>query len=179
MKKQILIPIAAIIILMAFFTECKEEDPIETKGNITGTVTEAGSTKTIAAAIVTVSDVSQSYATGKDGKYEITNLEEGNYTITVSKAGYVTDVKQFTVKAAQTTKGDFALEKEVPKLKVNPDELDFGTDTDQLPFAISNENDKTEMEWQIQAVRCQKVRNPLLCRWTEVKCQMPRLIMPI
>ncbi len=37
----------------------------------------------------------------------------------------------------------------MPKLKVKPEELDFGTETTQLTFAITNENDKTEMEWQI------------------------------
>ncbi len=149
MKKNVLLSIIAITLLMAFFTKCKEEDPIETKGNISGTVTEDGSNKAIAAAVITVSGVSQTYKTGDDGKYEITKLEEGNYVITVSKAGYITDKKDLTVKATQTTKGDFSLEKDVPKLKVNPDELDFGLTTEQMPFSIINENNKTEMEWQI------------------------------
>ncbi len=68
MRNKVLIPVVAVAMLMAFFTMCKEEDPIETKGNISGTVTEDGSNKAISAAVVTVSGVSQTYKTGDDGK---------------------------------------------------------------------------------------------------------------
>lgn len=149
MKIKVLI-LTAIVVAMAFFTTCKEDDPIETKGGITGRVSEEGSTKPVAAAEVTVSGNSQNYKTGSNGKYEITNLEEGNYTVTANKAGYVTNSKQFTVKAGQITNGDFSLELDVPTLNVNPLKLEFKNEIEQMTFALSNDNSKTDLEWLIE-----------------------------
>ncbi len=153
MKSKFLTIIALISLvgLIFIYASCDpDKDIIQTTGNITGTVTEDGSTKPIVAADVTVSGHSQSYKTGSDGKYEIINLEEGNYKVTVSKKGYVADSKDLTVKAEQTTHGDFSLERDVPKLKVEPPQLDFANDIDQMTFSITNENYKKEMDWLIE-----------------------------
>ncbi len=37
----------------------------------------------------------------------------------------------------------------VPKLKVTPDKLDFGTDKQQMSLTVINENSKIDMEWEI------------------------------
>ncbi len=150
MKTRFLISLTAIVMIMAFFFVACDEDPIETKGNISGTITEDGSNKAISAVLVTVSGVSQTYKTGDDGKYEITELEEGNYVVTVSKSGYITNKKDLTVKAAQTTKGDFSLKLDVPILKVDVTNLDFAGGVEQMTFSISNDKSTTELMWEIE-----------------------------
>lgn len=148
MKKVFLI--LATILTVVTIIGCEEDEPLETTGGITGIITEDGTNTPIEAAEITLQGVSQSYKTGSDGKFEIKNLEEKDYAVTVAKAGYVTNKKQVTVKAGQTTNLDFYLEKETPKLNVSPESLDFGNDTEKMTFAITNSNSKTEMQWQIE-----------------------------
>ncbi len=150
MKTRVIFLLVVFTTIVTFVIGCKEEDPVETKGGITGTVTEEGSNKPIRAVEVTLSGISQTYKTGDDGKFEIKDLEEKDYTITVTKAGYITNKKQATVKANQITNLDFSLEQELPKLNVKPDLLDFGTDKEKLTFTIANDNPKTNLQWQVE-----------------------------
>ncbi|MBS9766622.1 MAG: carboxypeptidase regulatory-like domain-containing protein [Flavobacteriaceae bacterium] len=149
MKKTILL-LAMLIATFTTITSCKEEEPLETTGGITGTVTEDGTSQLISDAVVTLLEVSQSYKTGSDGKFEIKNLEEKDYTVTVSKAGYKTNKKQVTIKAGMVTNLDFTLEKNVAILKVTPEQLDFGSDKEKMTFTIANGNPKTTLQWLIE-----------------------------
>ncbi len=130
----VLIPLA---ILWLF--SCEEDDePLETQGSVTGTVTEAGSNKPIDAAEVTLSGISQSYKTGDDGKFEIVDIPEDMYTISVKKPGYKENKKQVSVRASYITNLDFSLEKATAKLKISPTSLDFGDVESEKTLLISN-----------------------------------------
>ncbi len=144
MKRKVL-----LLTIIIFIFSCKEE-PLETQGSITGTVTEEKSNTPISAAEVTLQGESQTYKTGSDGKFEIKNLEEKNYTVIVTKAGYKTNKKSVTVRAGMITNLDFTLEKDLPVLKVTPEALNFGVDKEKMTFTISNDNPKTELEWLIE-----------------------------
>ncbi len=141
------------LLLIAFFTafhSCKKDKPLETTGNISGIVSENGSNEPIEAAEVTLLGNSTVYKTGTDGKFEIKNLKEKDYTISISKVGYQTNKKQISVHAGQTTSADFSLEKKVPKLKVNVELLNFESTIENLPFSITNETEGIPLEWTIE-----------------------------
>lgn len=142
--------LSLFVIAMTIVISCKKsEDPIETTGHIAGTVTEDGSNTPIEAAEVVFSGVSSTYKTGKDGKFEAKELAEGDYTITVQKAGYVTNKKQVTVRAGRTQSADFSLKKEVGMLGVSPSALGFGTNSDQETLTITNSREGSKLLWEI------------------------------
>jgi hypothetical protein len=80
-----------------------------TTGSISGTVTNASSGSPIPAAHVSV-DTGQSFDTGADGTYILTNVPAGTRTVTASASGYASDSQAAGVTGGQTTNGiDFAL----------------------------------------------------------------------
>ncbi len=161
--KTRLILIILVITTFIFVFSCKEDDPIETTGNITGIVSEEGSNEPIEAAEVMLSGNSKTEKTGSDGKFEFKNLDEKDYTITVSKEGYQTDRKKITVRAGESVPADFSLEKKVPKLKVNVEILNFESAIENLPFSITNEIEGTSLEWAIE--------KPESAKWLSVSTQ--------
>lgn len=145
-KTQILFVLVATVILVA----CEPAAPLETKGGISGTVTEAGTNLPIEAAEVNVSGISQSYTTGADGKFSIKDLPEENYTVAVSKEGYSNNKKTITVIAGKTASADFALTKILSTLSVSPTNLDFGAELEKITFDIKNETEGVDMKWEIE-----------------------------
>lgn len=109
MKKYLL-----ILAVILFITNSCQDDPLPTKGDIAGRITEEGSNTPIAAATIMVTGAEQSYKTGDDGSYKISGLYANDYSVTVSKQGYLTDTKQLTVVPEKTTPGDFSLYKDIP-----------------------------------------------------------------
>lgn len=150
MKKNKLLLLLCFLTFIVFLQSCDEDKPLVTSGDITGTVSESGSNEPIEAVLVSLQGRSQSYKTGRDGKFEIKNLPEATYTINVEKYGYLSNKKQVTVIAGKTTNSDFSLEKQVPKLNVSPLSLDFGTETNKLTFSINNNNPSTKLDWQAE-----------------------------
>jgi parallel beta-helix repeat protein len=75
-------------------------------GTISGIVTNTTGA-TIQGA--TVTDGTRSAMTDNNGKYTITNIPVGNYTVTASADGYGNAFKNVTVVANQTTRADFEL----------------------------------------------------------------------
>lgn len=74
------------------------------QGNITTTNGEAISKTT-----VKILNTNYGSLTDNQGKYSITNLEDGNYTLSVSVIGYASQLKSFNLKKAQTLTIDFKL----------------------------------------------------------------------
>ncbi len=142
------------LLLIAFFTafnSCKKDKPLETTGNISGIVSENGSNEPIEAAEVTLLGNSQVYKTGTDGKFEIKNLEEKDYTISISKVGYQTNKKQITVHAGQTTSADFSLAKAEAEMLVEPTALNFGDHESEQSIIIRNSSGIGHINYKAQA----------------------------
>ena len=123
MKRILLIFISIISLL--HLSSCTEDEPIYIYGNIAGKITEEGSNNAIEGATVEISGIEQSVKTGSNGMFKFEKLPADNYTIYVSKDGYVADSKVITVVATQTTQCDFSLFKNLPE--VSPTELDLST----------------------------------------------------
>jgi len=121
-----------ILFLCIISTSCSKDDPIVTTGTIYGRITEDVSNEAVVAAQVSISDIQQSVSTGQDGIYQFSDITAGSYSITASKSGYLTDVKNITVVAGETTNGDFSLEKELPTITPNSVTLDNETTEETL-----------------------------------------------
>jgi thermitase len=78
-------------------------------GSIVGKVTDAGDAASIVGAMV--SDGETTAPTDTNGQYVISDVPEGNYTVTASAAGYSTYSQVVSVVAAQTTTANFGLTK--------------------------------------------------------------------
>ncbi len=75
--------------------------------SLTGTVTDAGSSKPIAGATVTAGTASAT--TNSSGVYSISGLAPGTYTATATATGYTSQSASVTVTAGSTTTQNFAL----------------------------------------------------------------------
>lgn len=126
---------------------CNEPDPIYIYGNIAGKVTEEGSNNAIEGATIEISGIEQSIKTGSNGMFKFEKLPADNYTIYVSKDGYVADSKIVTVVATQTTQCDFSLSKNLPE--ATPRELSLSTTNTSASVELTNTR-SVDMEFAIQ-----------------------------
>ena len=80
-----------------------------TAGIVTGTVTDASSGLAVSGAAVT--DGTRSTVTNTSGKYTLSGVPTGNYTLSVTANGYQKATKKISVLAGQTTTANFSLQK--------------------------------------------------------------------
>lgn len=141
------IPIIIASLLSFCFSSCKQAEPVYIYGNIAGKVTEEGTNFPIEGATVELSGVEQSVKTGSSGMFKFETLPADNYTIYVSKEGFVSDSKIITVVAKQTSQSDFSLVKNLPV--VSPTELVLSTDIATATLELKNTR-SGEMNYTIQ-----------------------------
>ena len=104
MKKQIQIYLLIAIFLSILFTSCTKV------GHIHGTVKDTETGDLLENAKVEISPSGMStILTNSTGEFTFADLSEGLYTISVSKDGYTTTSKDFTVNKGNTTNADFSL----------------------------------------------------------------------
>lgn len=126
----------AIFVLIISLSSCSEADPVYIYGNIAGRVTEEGSNIAIEGATVEISGVEQSVKTGSNGMFKFETLPADNYTIYVSKDGYVADSKIVTVVATKTAQSDFSLQKNLPE--ATPSEVSLTTTSTSASIELTN-----------------------------------------
>jgi hypothetical protein len=119
-----------------FFISCSKDDPIETRGNVYGRISEDISNQAITSVQVSISGNQQTISTGQDGSYQFSDLTAGSYSITASKTGYLTDVKNVTIVPGETSNGDFSLEKELPT--INPTSVTLDNETTEITLQLEN-----------------------------------------
>ncbi len=144
--KRILSALITIISLL-FSYSCSEPDPVYIYGNIAGKVTEEGSNDAIEGATIEISGIEQSVKTGSNGMFKFEKLPADNYTIYVSKDGYVSDSKVITVVASQTTQSDFSLFKNLPEAA--PSEVSLTTVNASASIELTNTR-SADMDFTIQ-----------------------------
>ncbi len=101
--------LAVLIVLLAAFTQCEKLKPKPTKGNISGTVTDANTGKPIAGVLVSVKETSIYSKTLADGRYELTDVDEGSCTVITLKQGYKDVDKDVFVEGGETKNLDISL----------------------------------------------------------------------
>lgn len=146
MKRSLLYFVSIIGLLCSY--SCAEPDPVYIYGNIAGKVTEEGSNNAIEGATIEISGIEQSVKTGSNGMFKFEKLPADNYTIYVSKDGYVSDSKVITVVASQTAQSDFSLLKNLPE--ATPAEVLLTTANNSASIELKNTR-SADMEFTIQA----------------------------
>jgi hypothetical protein len=98
----------------AFFS-CQEEKPVTVTGNVEGTVTDFKTHQMLSDAVVEIISnanttfITQSRQTDDNGHFNFTDIEEGNYKLSVTKSGYIANSQDVKVIAGQTISSDIAL----------------------------------------------------------------------
>ena len=128
---------------LVLVASCSKDAEVLT-GNISGFVSDYTNANTaIAGATVTLNSMGRTKTTGSDGRYEFTDLEPGTYSISVSANEYQTTTKQVTVYAGQNANCDFQLEGGKVSVDIDPVNLSFGNNVEQLSFNIKNKSNKS------------------------------------
>ena len=89
----------------------KETDTtaVPTTGEVTGEITDAQTGNPLGGANITTTPATNLVTSDSVGKYSVSNIDPGSYTITVSKTGYDNNTGEVTVKAGEITTADFTL----------------------------------------------------------------------
>ena len=154
MKTNCRLLFVALACLVAFACDREEE---ELPGTLYGVVTDKATGEPIRSAGVELSPVGSKTITGTEGQFEFTELTPGQYTLLVTKTGYL-DYASSTieVKPAQTAQSDVQMELLPPALKVVDDNrqeisaLDFGAAEGDVARSFNIFNDGVEpLEWQL------------------------------
>lgn len=101
---------ASCTALVLFFLLALAVLPVRAQdGTIAGTVLDAESQITLPGASVVIDGTNQGASTDSNGRYEITGLAPGSYTLVVSFVGYTERSQEVDVAAGETTEVDFEL----------------------------------------------------------------------
>lgn len=126
-----------LLLSCSLFQSCTK-DEVETTGTIYGIVNDADTGEPLQGASVSLKPSGKTTNTGSDGSYEFQNMEPGQYTIQILKAGYKTNTKPITVVAGEKAIGDMMLNKGDFSIRLSTAVLDFGSQSTSKTFTIQN-----------------------------------------
>ncbi len=156
--------ILSLLSLLAGATFCAcssdvTEEP--TTGSIAGSVSDRTTGEPVATVNVSINPGGSSTVTGSDGTFTFRNLEEGGYTLTITKEGYKQSSSTVSVRAGDPTSAHLLIERIPAVVTADRELLDFGDNasTNTLSFNIVNPG-YVDLAWEIEE----------RCEWiTEVK----------
>lgn len=151
MEKKLSLNMALLLVFtlsLSFISESCSSDEVTTDGNLMGTVTNSRTNEPLQGVLVTLSNVGKSVSTGKDGRYQFTNLTSQDYVVQVSKENYKTDSKQVFIRAGEDNTLDFSMQPSTPEMELLQTQLDFGLDKTNLSINIKNKGNAV-LNWQI------------------------------
>ena len=139
----------AAIITCAIWSSCKKE---EIKGKIYGTVTNFTKGEPVGNVNVKLKPSGETTLTGSDGCFEFSELDAGNYSLSLSKAGFadVDDDYVIELKLGKEVKRDLQIRKQIASLQIKDmvgnsiSSLDFGLDESVTSKSFNIFNDGTE-----------------------------------
>lgn len=145
--KSITCVLLAVMVMLLTNSCVKEVE--NTFGSIQGIVTNAATNEPIQGVNVSLSPTGLSTVTGSDGRYEFSNLKEGNYTVQGVKTGFESNTKNITIVSGNVSSGDMVLTPELAEFRLNVEYLDFSTSFTQLYFKIINTSRSVPISWSI------------------------------
>lgn len=101
--KSILRFLASILFPLALLCSCKSDYALDIYGSISGKVNDVSTGAPLPAAQVTLVPGSKTIQTTEDGTFSFTDLDEGQYTVSVQKDGYQANRKNVTVVSGETS----------------------------------------------------------------------------
>lgn len=108
--KKLLFTLGFIVAILVL-NSCADEPDYEAFGTLHGIVTDAASADCVQGATVTLSPGGKTQTTGSDGRYQFTDIDPMQYTVTVQKTGYMTNRKMVTVLSGEATEANISLQK--------------------------------------------------------------------
>lgn len=168
-----------LLLLMMSFVGCKEEDPVvvEEKGSIYGAVTDFATGAPVANANVSLRPGNETALTGYDGMYEFIDVDDGDYSIVVSKAEYsdLIDDYVISVRNGRRMRRDVQIKKNPAFLRITDfngfdiTSLDFGSDPYVTNKSFNIFNNGTV------SISCSMVYS---CNWIKTVSSIPNTIAP-
>lgn len=150
------------LLAVAMFCACSSDVTEEsTTGSIAGSVSDRTTGEPVATVNVRINPGGSSTVTGSDGTFTFRNLEEGSYTLTITKEGYKQSSSTVSVHAGDPTSAHLLIERIPAVVTADRELLDFGDNasTNTLSFNIVNPG-YVDLAWEIEE----------RCEWiTEVK----------
>lgn len=153
MKKQRLFKLVALLVLCCAMLGCGKEDPLNPtsqKNSIYGTVTDFATGELISNANVRLNPIGETTLTGSDGMFQFADVPDGNYSLSLSKNGYVDldDDYVIEMKNGKSVRRDVQLRSQFQSFRitvngVEVDTLDFGMDYSHNKIYFSIENNGT------------------------------------
>ncbi len=107
-------------------------------GNLSGTVLDAETFLPIPGVTISTDPATSTVTSGTDGKFQLNDLAEGDYTLSAARTGYNSASSQISVIADRVVNADIQLAPLASILVVNASELNFGTATSNLNLQIQN-----------------------------------------
>lgn len=153
MKKYQVLKLAALLVLCCTMFSCGKEDPSNPTGqksSIYGTVTDYATGELISNANVRLNPIGETTLTGSDGMFQFADVPDGNYSLSLSKNGYVDldDDYVIEMKNGKSVRRDVQLRSQFQSFRITVngievDTLDFGLDFSFNKIYISIENNGT------------------------------------
>lgn len=177
MKSWYFSALFAVVMLSVLGCKKDTDDVTMNQGSIYGTVTDFATGNPVYNANVQLRPSGETTLTGSDGMYEFPNIEDGDYTIVVSKAEYTDLIDDYVirVKDGRRMRRDVQIEKIPTYIRFTDmqgkdiTELDFGSNPsfDMLAFNIYNNGTVT--------INC-KVEYS--CNWIKSVSEVPSSLKP-
>lgn len=124
-----------------------------TTGSIAGSVSDKTTGEPVATVNVRITPGGSSTVTGSDGTFWFRNLEEGNYTLAISKEGYKQNSSTVSVHAGEPTSAHLLIERIPSSITADKTLLDFGESLSTLSFTIVNSG-YTDLAYKVEKGSC-------------------------
>ena len=172
MKRLVLI--ALLLISAIIWFGCDKE---EQYGTITGVVTDAATGEPIDNANVKLNPRGETTLTGNDGSFQFNDMTEGQYSLSISKIGYVDldDDYVINLEKGKTMRRDVQMRKQVASLQITDMDgntistLDFGLEESIISKSFNIFNNGTV------DIKCMMSHN---CTWIENIIAMDSIVSP-
>lgn len=145
------IKFSALLLVCCAFIGCGKEDGLASKlGSVYGTVTDFATGDPISNANVRLNPRGETTLTGYDGTFQFNDIEDGSYSLSLSKNGYVDLDDDYVIEITNgnNVQRDVLLCSEYQSFKIvvngiEADTLDFGIDPNLYRMYYSVVNDGT------------------------------------
>lgn len=181
MNKYRIICYIILLFVCSIIISCGKEDPANGngtfRGSIYGVITDFATGNPVQNANVQLRPSGETTLTGYDGMYEFIDIQDGDYSITVSKAEYTNLIDDYVieVKDGRRMRRDVQIKKKPTFIRITDSNgndistLDFGSDAAVITKSFNIFNNGTV------AIHCQMVYS---CSWIYSVSSVPDEIVP-
>ena len=150
MKKISLLYLVAVLFAISCTPIRLNNNDYDTYGNISGIVADKTTGEPVPVVNVKLEENGASTVTGSDGSFSFKDLDDGSYTIKISKEGYKDNSATAKVSWGKTTETHLLIERIPAVLTIDRDVLDFGENYSNttLSFSMVNKN-YVDLDWEI------------------------------